>query len=95
MIHQTSITKLCVELNDGYYALKFQYHMVTETTVFKSLRRDMPIHGKHLGFAAETDQQAGKNRMDSALIQINYPGQCDLAKSYGLNLSDYILVKVV
>lgn len=95
MIHQTSTTRLCVDLNNGYYALKFQYHMVSEITVFKSLRRDMPIHGKHLNFAAETDQQAGKNRMDSALMQINYPDQCDLAKSYGLNLSDYILVQVI
>jgi len=54
----------------------------------------MPIHGKPVKFAPENESQAGKLRMDSALMTINHCSKVETAKSLGLNLADYILVRL-
>lgn len=87
--------KFCVDLGNGFYALKFQYHMVTELTVSKAIRRDMTIYGKPVKFAPENESQAGKLRMDAALMTINHFSKVEKAKSIGLNLADYILIELI
>ncbi len=78
-------------LTSGYFAIKFKYHMVTEITLAMCLPDFLKL--KNISFLAETEEMAGKNRMDSNLMRKTFPIEVAVAEQNGLNLKDYVLIK--
>lgn len=81
-----------IDLADGRYALRFPYHMVTEMTVFYALPKE--LKQSTVKFSAESASEAGKRRMDSDVIEKNFPIECAMLRQMGKNLNEYIIISI-
>lgn len=81
-----------IDLTDGYFALLFPYHIVSDMTVSMALPKGFK---KQVNYKHEDKETAGKHRMDSNVIERGFPIEVAMAKSLRLKLSNYILIKAI
>lgn len=80
-------------LGNNQFAVRFPYHQVTLRTVWMALPSF--FRGRHIKFLEESQEMAGKRRMDSLIIEITCPEAVEFMRSTGQELRDYILIEIV
>lgn len=86
-------SKNLIALGDGRYALFFPYYKVGQMSITRALSSIGQLRGKPVSFAEETDETAGKMRMDSKEIGDAFPVEVALARQMNLPLKEYVLLQ--
>lgn len=85
-------------LGDGYFAVKFPFHMVTEMTLGRAIpsgfMRQVTLNNEQVRFAVETAEEAGTKRADSVEVRRAMPAEVALLEAQVENLRDYVIFKV-